>query len=82
MGWTGLKNGELLRAASAQFDVFVTVDRNLAYQQNFSSATIGIVVMAAKSNRLADLKPLLSKVLEVIESVRPGRLEIVGTESR
>ena len=57
MGWTTLKNGELLVLASAQFDVFVTVDRNLSFQQDIVSFSIAVVVLQARTNRLADLRP-------------------------
>jgi hypothetical protein len=58
MGWSGKKNGELLRLMTSQCDVFVTADQNLTYQQNLENTTIGVVVLAAKSNRLPDLLPL------------------------
>lgn len=59
MGWTTIKNGELLGLAAAQFDVFVTVDRNLAFQQSIVTLNIAVIVLRAKSNRLGDLKPLV-----------------------
>ncbi len=59
MGWAAITNGELLKLASEHFDVFVTVDRNLAFQQNLVSLPIPVVVLRAKTNRLADLKPLM-----------------------
>jgi hypothetical protein len=59
MGWTTITNGELLRLASEHFDVFITVDRNLAFQQNLVSLPIPVVVLRAKSNRLNDLRPLM-----------------------
>jgi hypothetical protein len=52
MGWASIKNGDLLSLASEMFDVFVTVDRNLAFQQNIHSFSIAIVVIQAKTNRL------------------------------
>ena len=55
MGWTAIKNGELLALAAKQFDVFVTVDRNLSFQQNLGSFAVAVVVLRAKSNRLAIL---------------------------
>ena len=55
MGWTALKNGKLLALASAHFDVFVTVDRNLSFQQDIVSFPIAFVVLQARTNRLADL---------------------------
>ena len=49
MGWTTLKNGELLALASAAFDVFVTVDRNLSFQQDIVSFSIAVVVLQASN---------------------------------
>jgi hypothetical protein len=62
MGWAAIKNGELLALASGQFDVFVTVDRNLAFQQNIGVLPIAVIVLRAKSNRLNDLKPPLFRI--------------------
>jgi hypothetical protein len=57
MGWTTFKNGALLTLASQHFDVFVTVDRNLSFQQNLDNFPLAVIVLQAKSNRLADLRP-------------------------
>ena len=78
MGWTTLKNGELLALASAQFDVFVTVDRNLSFQQDIVSFSIAVVVLQARSNRLADLRPLVPSLLSDIEATPPGTVKFVG----
>ena len=78
MGWTTIRNGELLALASEQFDVFVTVDRNLSFQQNIVSYTIAVVVLRARTNRLADLRPLVPSLLSAIESTPPGAVEIIG----
>jgi hypothetical protein len=51
-GWAGVKNGELLRVASGNVDVFVTIDSNLAYQQTVTGFSFGVVVLVARSNRL------------------------------
>lgn len=56
-GWSGKENGELLAEAEAHFDVLVTVDQNLRYQQNLTGRRIAVVVLRARSNRLADLEP-------------------------
>ena len=56
-GWAGIRNGELLRLAQAQFDVFVTVDRNLSFQQHLAQFTIAVIVLQAPTNRLKDLRP-------------------------
>jgi len=78
MGWTTLKNGELLALAAAQFDVFVTVDRNLSFQQDIVSFTIAVVVLQATTNRLADLRPLLPSLLSAIDATPPGTANFIG----
>ena len=80
MGWTTIKNGELLALAAAEFEVFVTVDRNLSFQQNLISYQIAVIVLAAKTNRLVDLRPLVPKLLVAIRSARPGNVEYVDTD--
>lgn len=78
MGWSTIKNGELLELAAKEFDVFVTVDRNLAFQQNLPSFAIAVIVLRARSNRLADLQPLISEILSSIPSAKPGAVTYVG----
>lgn len=80
MGWAAIKNGELLALASQNFDVFVTVDRNLAFQQNVAGLSIAIIVLQAKSNRLADLKRLVPQLLARIEFAHRGNIERVGEQ--
>jgi predicted nuclease of predicted toxin-antitoxin system len=67
MGWASKRNGELLRLAEREFDVFLTVDRKLQQQQNLSAFNIAVVVLVAHSNTLADLQPLMARVLESSE---------------
>ena len=81
-GWSGLNNGDLLRLASVDFDVFITADQNLQYQQNLAGFEIGVVVLAAPSNRLQDLLPLLREAGEASQSARPGEVRIVGGKRR
>ena len=71
-GWASKQNGELLRLASPEFDVFITADQSLEHQQNIEQFDIAVVILVAPSNRLADLMPLLPKVLGLLASVRPG----------
>jgi hypothetical protein len=80
MGWTTIKNGELLALAGRQFEVFVTVDRNLSFQQNLVSYPIAVIVLRAKTNRLVDLKPLTPKLVAAIESARPGVVAFVDAD--
>ena len=74
MGWQGVVNGELLRNAAPEFDVFVTVDRNLRYQQNASGFDMVIVVLCARSNRIEDLLPLVANAHEALRQGRPGEV--------
>jgi len=73
MGWAGTKNGELLSLAEREFDVFITVDRSLASQQNLPKFSIAILILHGASNRLADLKPLVPTVLSVLPSLEKGK---------
>lgn len=77
-GWAGIKNGELLTRAQTQFDVFVTVDRNLAFQQNIPQFTIAVIVLQAQTNRLKDLRPLLPKLLQILTTASKGEVTPVS----
>ena len=73
MGWSGLKNGKLLRQAEAKFDVFITVDRNLAFQQNLPKFKIAVLVLHARTNRLQDLLPLVPSILNALKNLEFGK---------
>ncbi|MGH9255650.1 MAG: DUF5615 family PIN-like protein [Vicinamibacterales bacterium] len=73
--WAGLKNGALLtEAEQAGFSVFITGDRSLEYQQNLTQRNLDVVVLAAASNALEDLLPLVPETLTAIERVQPGQI--------
>lgn len=74
MGWSGIKNGELLRRADAVFDAFLTADRNLPFQQNLSKFRFGVVVLAAGSTKLDDLRPLAPAISAALDAVGPGEV--------
>ena len=78
VGWASKKNGELLALAAVDFDIFLTTDRNLLYQQNLSGFDIAVVVLVAPSNRIDDLRPLVPRVLEVLPTAKRGAVTIVG----
>lgn len=77
MGWAGKQNGELLELAVSQFDVFITVDRNLTYQQNLEKAKLAVLVLQAKENRLATLTSLIPKVLTALITIGAGEIVYV-----
>ena len=74
MGWSGIKNGELLSRADGVFDVFLTADRNLPFQQNLSNFQFGVVVLAAGSTKLHDLRPLAPSISAALGAVQPGEV--------
>ena len=78
MEWSGLKNGELLARAAGRFDVMLTAGQNLPYQQNLSTLPIAVIVVAAKSNRIEALRPLIPGLLAVLASIQPRTLVHVG----
>jgi len=81
--WSGLKNGELLRAAEPDYDVFVTADQNLQYQQNLQGFKIRVAVLAARTNRLQDLLLLVPDLLRICGTLAPGEVRVIrsGSES-
>ena len=75
MGWSGKKNGDLLRAMAGDgFEVLVTVDQNLGHQQNLQAAGVAVVVLVAASTRLADLVPLVPAVQAALALIAPGEV--------
>ena len=72
-GWSGKKNGELLRAAAAEFDVFVTLDSNMEYQQNVAALDLAVVAIKSPSSDLADLEHALPELNALLPSVQPGQ---------
>jgi hypothetical protein len=75
LGWSGVRNGELLRAAQERgFDVLLTMDRGIPHQQNLDDVGIGIVLVSARSNRFVDLAPLADAMCEALRVVGPGQI--------
>ncbi len=78
MGWSELKNGHLLRLTAEHFDVFVTVDRNLSFQNKVIDLPLAVIVLAAPTNRLADLRLLLPRLLPAIDQTMSGQVVLVS----
>jgi len=79
-GYGGMKNGALLRAANNHFDVLITVDRNLPFQQNIATLQIAVLVILAKGITYADLQPLVPRALTSLELIKPGSIVQVEFE--
>ncbi len=78
MGWGGIRNGELLeKMRQERFDVFITGDRNLQFQQHLPAAGVVVVVLRAGSTRLAETLPLMRQVLALLPNSKPGTVTFV-----
>jgi hypothetical protein len=78
MGWTGLLNGELLRVGSVDFDVLVSGDQNMSYQQNSEQLPMSVVVLIASNNKLESFQPLLPQLLRLMVTIEPRRFYRIG----
>jgi len=70
-GWAGKSNGDLLALIAGKYDAFVTIDKNLPAQQKTAVLSFGVVVLRARSNQLADLRPLVPLILTALDSLQP-----------
>ncbi len=77
MGWAGTGNGLLLRQAAAEFDAFLTVDQGIEFQQHLVGVDLAVIVMAAPSNKIEDLRPLMPRVPAAISSTSAGEIAAV-----
>lgn len=78
VGWSGKQNGELLALANTTFDVLITIDQNLRYQQSLSGKDISMIVIRARSNRLADLQQHFPACLDALQHIKPGTIVEIG----
>ena len=79
MGWSGRKNGELLGIAQHEFDVFVTTDRNLPFQQHLRRFSIAVIVLRPRSTDLAALRQLVPSLMTALPTALPGEAVFVGS---
>jgi predicted nuclease of predicted toxin-antitoxin system len=80
-GWSGVKNGKLLALAATKFDAFVTVDKNLPYQQNAATLPIAVVVLDTVSNELPYLLPLLPALEKRLGVLVKGSFTVVAADA-
>ena len=75
-----MRNGELLKRAESQFDFLITMDTGMTQQQNIRNYDISIIILHARSNRLADTRPLMPKVIALLETVAHGAVVTIGNQ--
>ena len=73
-GWSGIKNGDLLALMKFRFDVFITADRNLEYQQDTHDIPVGIIVLEVFQNSIKYVRPLVPEILTALNHIRPGQI--------
>lgn len=73
-GLKGLENGDLLKSACLDFEVLVTVDKNIEYQQNPKNLPMAVLILSANSNRLEDLVPLIPNALAGLNDIKQGEI--------
>ena len=78
MGWDSKSNGELLALARHEFDAFITLDRNLEYQQNITESDLPIIVLIPRRSNMEHLSPLAPRVLEVLNDLKRGDVIHIG----
>ncbi|ARQ00174.1 DUF5615 family PIN-like protein [Pseudorhodoplanes sinuspersici] len=78
MGWAGIKNGELLSLAANRFDVFITLDSNLPYQQTIGRLQIAVALLRPKTSRLSDIRSLIPELLDALPLMTPGNIKQIG----
>ena len=76
--WNGIKNGKLLELAQLSFDILITIDQNIPYQQSLSSFSIALIALQASSNRYKDLLPFVDPTEKLIKNYKPGRFYTVS----
>lgn len=77
-GLKGLKNGKLLEAASGRFDVLITVDQNLRFQQNLQNFELAILILKAHPSTFPRLKLLVPAALDALETIESGAVVVVS----
>ncbi len=81
--WAGLKgkkNGDLLEAAEvAGYEVFITVDQGVPYQQNLGSRKLEIIIVRARTNQIEDLLPLVDHISKALKTIQPGQTATIST---
>ena len=78
LGWAGIKNGELLRRMSGQFEALITMDQGIEFQQPLGKQSFGVVLVIARSNRLTHVRALVPELLDVLRELQPGEVRRAG----
>jgi len=73
-GWSGLTNGALLARIAGAYDCFVTIDKNLPSQQAVAKLPFGVIILMARSNKVADVTPFARAIAAALPDIQPGQI--------
>ncbi|MDB4793429.1 hypothetical protein OAG63_00175 [Methylacidiphilales bacterium] len=76
-GWSGIKNGKLLGLIASHFDVFLTIDQNIRYQQNLTELPFAILFVAVPNNMMESYRPFFGLMQKTVEELRPGEIKVI-----
>lgn len=77
-GYSGFKDGKLLDTIEGEYEVFITIDGNLTYQQNLAGRQLNIIILVAPSNTFGDVSSLVPEILSVLARIKPGEIIKLG----
>ena len=77
-GWGGIKNGKLLALAASEFDVLLTADKGIEYQQNLTTLPVAVLIVLANSNRLEDMALVVPNILKALVNLQPRTVQRVA----
>lgn len=81
LGWNGVRNGQLLVLLRDKFDVLITSDQKIPFQQHITSSDVAVVVLAAKTNDIKDYLAMVSEILRTLETIQRGQVVWVYADS-
>ena len=74
MAWSSLTNGDLLNLIQGKFNVFITIDGSIVFQQHLKDLSFALIVLSAPTNQLEHLEPLIPSILKALETIQPGQV--------
>jgi predicted nuclease of predicted toxin-antitoxin system len=81
-GWAGTTNGELLAKVEGEFDIFITLDSNIAFQQNLENLKLCVIVIRAVNSRYETLQPLIPDIVQAVDRAKVGNIVVIGKGAR
>lgn len=78
MGWSMLEDGPMLDPMAGKFDILLTVDKSMRFQQSLTGRPFAVIVLRARTNRVAELARLVPALIKVMNVIEPGEVREIG----